>query len=245
MPEPIIPVLFFMVAVLYASVGHAGASGYLAVMTLAIGLDERVARPTALVLNLIVATLGTVQFQRAGAIPWRGLAPYLIGSVPMALLGSRITVADATYKLLVGGVLLAASIRLLIGTITAREPHPPHAMIAVIVGAIIGILSGLTGTGGGIFLTPLVLLLGWARPREAAGMSVAFILVNSAVGLAGRLSRGGVTIPDDAIVWAIAAASGGLLGAWYGAHKSGLVALRRLLAIVLAIAAGKLLVSAF
>jgi hypothetical protein len=114
-------------------------------------------------------------------------------------------------------------------------------MIAVIVGAGIGLLSGMTGTGGGIFLTPLLLLLGWAVPKQASGMSVAFILVNSAAGLVGRLTVATISLPAEAKVWMLAAAAGGLLGAWYGAHRSGLTTLRRLLGVVLLIAAVKLL----
>ncbi|CAN5558690.1 sulfite exporter TauE/SafE family protein [soil metagenome] len=246
MPEsllPFVPIIFFLVATLYASVGHAGASGYLAVMTLAVGLSEKTAGPTALVLNLIVATLGTIQFQRAGLIPWRQLLPYIVGSIPFAWFASRFVMGDDAYKIIVGLLLLFAAARLLFVTLSNREVHPPHDGVAILVGIVIGALAGLTRTGGGIFLTPVLILMAWAKPKEAAGMSVAFILVNSAAGLTGRLMQpGGIDIPSEAVTWAIAAALGGLLGSWYGAHRSGLVTLRRMLAIVLMLAAMKLLI---
>lgn len=233
--------LFFIVALLYSSVGHAGASGYLAVMTLYVGLTEPTARPTALALNILVATIGTIQFASAKQIAWRQLLPFCVGSVPMAFLASSLKLTDQTYKFFVGLVLLAAAARLLLGLPPRATIKPANAFLAVLVGAIIGVLSGLTGTGGGIFLTPLLLVMGWAAPRQAAGLSVAFILVNSAAGLIGRLSSDGVVIPPEAIGWFVAAGLGGLLGSWFGARRSGSDLLRRLLAIVLAIASIKLL----
>lgn len=234
--------LFLTVALLYSSVGHAGASGYLAVMTLFIGLTEDTARPTALALNLLVASIGVIQFASARQIPWRQLLPFCAGSIPLAFVGARIKLTNDWYKIFVGFVLFIAALRLLAGLPNRIAIKPAHDLIAIVIGAAIGVLSGLTGTGGGIFLTPLLLFMGWATPKQAAGISVAFILVNSAVGLYGRLtSNAGINIPTDAYGWFIAAGCGGLLGSWFGARRSGFDMLRRLLAVVLLIAAVKLL----
>lgn len=227
-------------AVLYSSVGHAGASGYLAVMTLVIGLSEPTARPTALALNILVGAIGTIQFAAAKQIPWRALWPFAIGSVPLALFAGSIKLDDPTYKIFVGILLLLAAVRLLLGLPNRTIICACRDGLAIVVGAIIGVLAGLTGTGGGIFLTPLLLVMGWSTPKHAAGMSVAFILVNSLAGLLGRIASYEVQIPPAAIGWAIAASLGGLLGSWFGARRSGFATLRKLLAVVLLIAAVKL-----
>jgi uncharacterized protein len=237
----VIPLVFFLVAALYASVGHAGASGYLAVMALLIGVQEKEAGPTALVLNLIVATFGTIQFQRAKLIAWRALLPYLAGSVPLAYFGGQFALSESTYRVILGVLLVAAAGRLLLGPPPPGPTAPPRPLVAVLVGALIGVLAGLTRTGGGIFLTPVLILTRWAPPKQAAGMSVAFILANSAAGLAGRLRQGAIVVHADALSWGVAAALGGLVGAWYGARRSGLTTLRRLLAVVLLLASLKLL----
>jgi len=169
-------VLFFVVAVLYSAVGHGGASGYLAVLTLVIGLSED-ARPVSWMLNILVATIGTAQFASMMLIPWRRLLPFALGSVPLAFVSGSIKLTDTTYKYFVGVVLLAAAVRLLLGLPRSGSIRPTSDFLAVVVGAVIGLLSGLTGTGGGIFLTPLLLFAGWAPPKQAAGLSVAVILV--------------------------------------------------------------------
>lgn len=235
---------FFVVALLYSSVGHAGASGYLAVMTLIIGLNEATARPTALALNLLVATIGTLQFIAAKQIPWKQLPPYLIGSVPFAWLGGSLTLKDSTYKIIVGCVLFVAALRLLLGQPQRQTIRPTPIFLGILVGAGVGLLSGLTGTGGGIFLTPLILFCGWATPRQAAGLSVVFILANSLAAFMARLTTGPIVLPATALEWGVAAGLGGLLGSWFAARRSHYAAIRWLLAIVLLIAAAKLLLSA-
>ena len=240
----LLPVLILAMALLYSSVGHAGASGYLAAMAL-FGVSPTIMKPSALVLNILVASIGTVQFARAGRVSWSALWPFAVGSIPLAFLGGALHLPGTIYKPLVGAVLLFAAGRLLWFTFrkAASQTHvvrnvPP--VPAVGAGAVIGLLAGLTGTGGGIFLSPLLLLTGWAEIRETAGVSVAFILVNSVAGLAGNLTSVR-QVPAAALVWAAAAAMGGLVGARLGSRRLASTTLRRLLALVLVIAGTKLL----
>ncbi len=235
-----LPVLIFLAALLYASVGHAGASGYLAAMAL-FGVPPEMMKPTALVLNLLVSSIGTVAFARAGSFSWRLFWPFALGAVPLAYFGGALTLPGIWYKPLVGVVLLFAAVRLLLGKLTdAENPQQPPIWASIPLGALIGFLAGLTGTGGGIFLTPLLLLMGWAKTKEAAGTSVAFILVNSLAGLAGKPSSL-AHLPPTLWLWALAAIAGGSLGALLGSKRLPSPSLRRLLALVLLIAAGKLL----
>jgi uncharacterized membrane protein YfcA len=237
--------LILLVAILYSSVGHAGASGYLATMGL-FSLAQGTMRPTALILNLLVSVIGTVQFARAGHFRWRGFWPFALTSIPLSFWGGRTSLADATYNLLVGAVLLFAAWRLIAvgrGNPTiATQPAPiPWGLL---LGAAIGYLSGLTSVGGGIFLTPVLLLMNWADPKQAAATSVAFILVNSAAGLAGQMSStNGFKMPETnlLIAWGAAAIIGGAIGSTLGSRHFPALILRRLLAVVLVIAGIKLL----
>jgi uncharacterized membrane protein YfcA len=232
--------LFFAAALLYSSVGHAGASAYLAAMAL-VGVSASIMRPTALVLNLFVATIVIVRFARAGHLPWRNLVPLAAGSVPMAFLGGSIDLPGEVYRPLVALVLLVGAWRLATATAAPDdEEHPGVPLLpGIAVGAGIGLLAGLTGTGGGIFLTPLLVLAAWTGTRDAAGLSGAFILVNSIAGLAGVLS-GGVSLPPAIPVWVASVVAGGLIGSWLGAARFSILNLRRALAIVLVLAAAKL-----
>ena len=189
--ELLLAALFFAAALLYSSVGHAGASAYLAAMAL-VGVPPAIMRPTALILNLFVATIVTVRFARAGHLPWRSLVPLAIGSVPAAFIGGSIDLPGEVYRLLVAAVLLVGAWRLATAPALADDAdHPGVPWLAGIAsGAAIGLLAGLTGTGGGIFLTPLLVLAGWTGTRDAAGLSGSFILVNSIAGLAGLQSGG-------------------------------------------------------
>jgi len=234
--------LFFAAAVLYASVGHAGASAYLAAMAL-VGVAPETMRPTALALNVFVATIVVVRFSRAGHLPWRQLVPLVIGSIPMAFIGGTIDLAGEIYRPLVAVVLLLGAWRLATSGTSERSDEEVKGVPllgGLASGAGIGLLAGLTGTGGGIFLTPLLVLTGWTRTRDAAGLSGAFILANSVSGLVG-LATGGVSLPSALPVWIGAVAVGGLIGSWLGARRFSILSLRRVLAVVLVLAAAKLI----
>lgn len=192
----ILAAAFLVAALLYSSVGHAGASGYLAAMAL-MGIAPATMKPTALVLNLLVGTVALLRFSKAGYFSWRLLWPFALGSIPLAFVGGAITLPGHWYKSLVGLVLIVAAVRLVWSRAAPSAPAHVHAapvLPAILCGAVIGLLSGLTGTGGGIFLSPLLLFMGWAETRETGGVSAAFILVNSAAGLAG-ISRAFNTCP--------------------------------------------------
>jgi hypothetical protein len=241
-PEAVLlAALFLLAAVLYSSVGHAGASAYLAAMAL-VGTSPDVMRPTALTLNLLVASIVVVRFARAGHLPWRQLLPLVVASVPTAFIGGMIQLPKELYGPLVAIVLLIGAWRLA-ATHVGREPVRARVpwVAGTVAGGGIGLLAGLTGTGGGIFLTPLIVLAGWAPTRQAAGLSGAFILANSIAGLGGILT-GGIVLPGALPVWVVVVGVGGLIGSWLGAAKFSIFGLRRVLAVVLVVAAIKLIV---
>ena len=242
----VVVVAFACVAALYSTVGHAGASGYLAVMAL-LGVAPATMRPTALALNLVVATLATWRFWRAGWIRWSVLAPFVVASVPCAYLGGRIQLPVPGYRALVGVVLLAAAAVLWWRarggelTLVERDVAVPRP-VAVTSGAAIGLLSGLTGTGGGIFLSPLLLFAGWAGPRGAAGLAAPFIWLNSLAGLIGVHWATGSLHPH--LPWFMAAVLvGGWVGTMLGLTRLPRAALLRALSVVLVIAGGKLILA--
>jgi uncharacterized membrane protein YfcA len=229
----------FAAAALYSSVGHAGASGYLAAMAL-FAVAPGSMKPAALTLNILVASITSLRFVRAGAIDWRLFLPLAAASIPMAFVGGTWTLPGRLYKVLVAAALLLAAFRLAhAGGVADREPRLPPWWIAVLFGAGIGLLSGLTGVGGGIYLTPVILFAGWAQPKVASGVSAVFILVNSLSGLAG-LWRTSPELPSALIYWAAAAVAGGLLGSHLGVSRFGSAGLKRALAAVLVIASLKL-----
>jgi len=168
----------FAVAVLYSSVGHAGASGYIATLTL-FGLSPASIKPTALILNILVACIGTYQFWRAGHFSWNLFWPFAILSVPFAFLGGYLIIPAHVLRVIVGGVLLCSALRLFFARKEPENIHAPHLTAAIPVGAGIGFLSGITGTGGGIFLTPILLFFRWTHIKTAAAISALFILLNS------------------------------------------------------------------
>ena len=231
----LLDLLFFAIAALYASVGSGGGSGYLAVMGLA-GVAPELMRPTALVLNILVAGIGTWKYVRAGHFSARLFWPIALMSVPFAFWGGSLSLPTALYRPLVGLVLLYAAFRLWWGTRAAAPPRPGRARLplwaALLVGAVIGLVSGLLGIGGGIFLGPLLLLAGWAGTRQTMGITAAFVLVNSAAGLLGLLATAPV-LPPGIALWLPAVAAGGWLGAEYGSRRLDPLVLRRLLALVL------------
>jgi uncharacterized protein len=230
----VLVVLIFAIATLYSSVGQAGASGYIAAMAL-FGIAPQVMKPSALVLNVLVAGLGTVRFCRAGFFSWRVFLPLAIGSVPLAYFGGSVALPDTIYRKVVGAFLLFVAYRLLF---SPKPLGPTHAartipyQLLIVFGAAVGLLAGLTGIGGGIFLAPIFLFMGRTNAREPAGISAAFILVNSLAAVAGCFSRP-VEIPSEIAWWALSAVAGGLVGSELAIKHLGEVALRRLLAIAL------------
>jgi uncharacterized membrane protein YfcA len=241
----ILAALFFAVAVLYSSVGHAGASGYIAAMAL-LGFAPEQMRPTALALNLLVGGIGLFRFWRAGHVRWRKVLPFVLASAPAAFFAAQVQLARETYSILLGFVLLVAAVGVFRHAARAESEDAAAAgrrvpwLPGLLVGAAIGVLSGLTGTGGAIFLTPLLLFAHWMPTREASGTSVAFVWINSLTGLAGLLHATG-TLPAMLPLWLGVAALGALLGTQLGLRWLPLRGLRRALGVVLLIAAAKLL----
>jgi uncharacterized membrane protein YfcA len=228
-----------LIAFLYSSVGHAGASGYIATMTL-FGLAPTVIRPTALVLNILVAIIGSFQFWRAGYFSWKLFWPFALLSIPAAYAGGYLQPSTGALRILIGVVLLFSAARLVFRKSDPPETNPPRKPLAIGVGAGLGFLSGLTGTGGGIFLTPLLLFCQWAKIKQAAAVSALFILVNSIGGLVGYFSAKH-SIPTLGIYLAIPAIIGGTIGSYLGSRRLPVRGIAMFLATVLTIAGIKLI----
>jgi uncharacterized membrane protein YfcA len=228
-----------VIAFLYSSVGHAGASGYIAVMSL-FSMAPAEIKPTALVLNILVASISSWQFWYAGHFSWRLFWPFALLSIPCAFLGGYLDLPTQAFRILVGIVLLFSAVHLLIRPRAEQESHPPSRSLSFGVGAGLGLLSGLTGTGGGIFLTPLVIFMRWARTKTASAVSALFILVNSTSGLLGNISAT-QSLPAFIFPLAVAVVCGGTAGSYLGSRRFPPAAIKRLLAAVLAIAGFKLI----
>ena len=230
-------------AALYSSVGHGGASAYLAIMAL-FSVAPEVMRPTALALNLVVATFAAARFALKGQTNWRLLAAFALTAVPAAFIGGSIALPPAIYRPLVGIVLLLAAARLFwqLERLAARPVRSPSLAVTLPAGAGLGLLAGLTGTGGGIFLSPLIILFGWEDARRTAGVAAAFIVLNSLAGLLGNLASV-AQWPDELPILAGAVFSGALLGSWLGVARLPRHRLLQSLAVVLVIAGLKLLLS--
>lgn len=239
----VIAILFFAGAALYASVGHAGASAYLAVMGL-YSFAPSVMKPTALALNILVAAVATFKFYRAGLFSGRLFWPFAVVSVPTAFIGGATTLPAHWYKVVVGVVLLYAAVWMFRSSLKPLQvgSHPPPLWAAMVAGLGIGFLSGLTGVGGGIFLSPILLYLGWAETRATSGVAAPFILVNSIAGLLGHMSSV-AELPPNIPVWGVAVVLGGWIGASYGSRRAPAPILRQLLALVLVVASVKLIFS--
>ena len=238
--------MIFAAAVLYTSVGHAGASGYIAAMAL-MGLAPDVMKPTALTLNILVASFASLRWTRNGKdLAWKSLLPLVIASGPAAFIGGAIQLSATQYRVLVGVILLVAGIKFLwkpkTGIAAASLPTDVPWLGGLATGASVGLLSGLTGTGGGIFLTPMLLVFGWAAARQAAGLTAPFILVNSIAGLAGNCASI-QRLPMELPYLVAAALLGALVGTQIGTRWASSETLQRLLGVVLIIAAGKFLFS--
>lgn len=240
----VLAVLIFIAALLYASVGHAGASGYIAAMAL-MGIAPATMKPTALMLNIFVAVIATFKFYRVGAFSWRLFWPLALTSIPCAYIGGVLTLPNHLFKPMVGLVLIYAAWR----TFQTAHPAAPLAIrsaslpILLLSGAVLGLLSGLTGVGGGIFLSPLMLLWRWAETKVISGIAAAFILVNSIAGLLGVMSKA-IVLPSALPYWILAAIMGGSIGAEFGSKRLSNPTIRKLLALVLLVAGAKMLATA-
>jgi len=233
-------ILLFFVAFLYASVGHGGASGYLALMAL-YGIAPEVMKPTALVLNLFVSLTSFVQFYRGKYFNWKIFLPLAAASMPLAYIGGLITVDATVYKKILGLLLLLPVARFLFFTnIKVSELKKTDLFLSIVIGAVIGFLSGLIGIGGGIILSPVLLLLKWTDMKQTAAISALFIFVNSLSGLAGQVTKG-IDFSADMYGYLAVAFAGGLAGAYLGALKFKQEILKYVLAVVLLVAAVKLM----
>jgi hypothetical protein len=232
-------VTVFVVALLYSCVGHAGASGYIAVMTL-FNLDSSMIKPAALMLNILVASIASWQFWKAGHFSLKLFLPFAAASVPFAFLGGYINLPISVFKIIIGLILLYSAGRFFIKPNDVEEPHSPKKESAFSVGAGIGFFSGLTGVGGGIFLTPIVIVMKWARTKTASAISASFILVNSISGLAGNMTST-KNLPFFVLPLAVSAVVGGSIGSFYGSQRFSPVIAKKILAIVLIVAGTNLI----
>ena len=233
--------LFALGAALYSSVGHGGASAYIAAMAL-FAVAPEVMKPTALALNLLVAGFGTWRYAHRGLTNWKLVLAFALTATPAAFIGGAIHLPAIYYKPLVGLLLWAAAARLLWQPkmLAERETKSPPLWITFPTGAILGLLAGLTGTGGGIFLSPLIILNAWEEPRHTSGVVAAFILLNSIAGLAGNAASVGY-LPSQLPLFLAAVAAGALLGTWLGVERLPRPWLLRTLGAVLVVAGVKLL----
>jgi uncharacterized membrane protein YfcA len=232
--------LLFLIALLYASVGHGGASGYLALMAL-FSVTPEVMKPTALMLNLFVSLTSFIQFYRGRHFRWRLFWPFAIASIPMAFVGGMVQVDGAIYKKILGILLLIPVVRFLFfSNIKVKDIRRSDIALSLVIGAVIGLLSGLIGIGGGIILSPIILLLKWADQKQTAAISALFIFVNSVAGLLGQLQKG-IHFSADMYAYVAVAFAGGLCGAWLGALRFNQNVLKYVLGMVLAVASYKLL----
>ena len=240
----VLAVLLLLAAILYSSVGHAGASGYLAAMAL-VGISPAVMKPTALALNIFVALITTAKFYRAGFFSWRLFIPLAITAIPLAYIGGRLSLPADIYKPIVGIALIYAAWRSFYTAKGASEYEIKNAPfpLLLLVGGGLGFLSGLTGVGGGIFLSPLLLFFRWAPVKIISGVAAAFILVNSVAGIFGVMSLSTQFHPALPI-WAILVVAGGYVGAEYGSKRLGNPTIQRLLSLVLLVAGAKMIATA-
>jgi uncharacterized membrane protein YfcA len=239
-PDMLLAGCMLLVAALYTTVGHAGASGYLALMGLA-GVAPEVMRPTALVLNIFVSSFTVWRFWRAGLFRWRVLWPFLVGAIPMGFIGGAIVLPAHIYRPVVGVILFIAAARFLFPRLFPASPEvrDPPIRPAMACGAAIGLLSGLTGTGGGIFLSPLLLILGWAQVRIASGVAALFIWFVSLAGLLGNLSSVRA-LPSELPIYLGAVMAGAVIGTTLGTGRLSASGVLKALGLVLIVAGFKL-----
>ena len=234
--------LIFIAAVLYSSVGHGGASGYLAAMAL-FGMAPAAMKPLALAMNIAVAGLGFFRLYRAGYFNARLFLPFALGSIPAAYAGGAWKLQDTTYRYIVGAALMIAAIRMFMDYQRDGELRRPPHLLAFGIGAVIGLLSGLTGVCRGIFLSPVLLMLNWTSMRESAAIAAAFILVNSVAGLAGYAGSAHAAWPPNLWLFVAVALAGGIVGSELAVRRLAPHKLKMLLGVVLVIAGGKMILT--
>lgn len=234
-------IVLIVIAFLYASIGHGGASGYLALMAL-FSLDPLMMRSSALTLNLFVAGVSFISYYRGGYFRWKILMPFIITSIPMAYLGAQMQIDPRLYKIILGIFLLIAVLRMLI--LKPKQGNnitDPNLLIGLAIGAGLGFFSGMIGIGGGIILSPILILMGWATVKEAAAVSAIFIFLNSASGLVG-VAQSGFNPNPEIFYWIGIALLGGILGSYSGSIKFSQIRLQYILAFVLIMASFKLFI---
>ncbi len=233
--------LLFIVAFLYASVGHGGASGYLALMAL-FNFNPSIMKSSSLILNIFVSFISFYQYYRGGNFKWKLFWPFVITSIPASFIGAYLTLDALVYKRILGVLLVFPILRLLgiIGKGSNEDTKEPGLILALIIGASIGFFSGMIGIGGGILLSPVILLMHWGNMKQTAAISALFIFVNSISGLVGLISNG-TAIDPQVYSWVFIAVAGGVAGAYLGRKKLSNKVLKGMLAIVLVIASIKLL----
>jgi len=232
--------LLFVVAMLYSSVGHGGASGYLALMAI-YAFSPEVMKPTALILNLFVSLTSFIQFYRGEHFKWKIFLPLALTSIPLAFVGGMITMEASIYKKILGSILFIPVVRFLFfANIPDDELKKSNLTLSIVIGSLIGFLSGLIGIGGGIILSPILLLLKWTNQKQTAAISALFIFVNSLSGLAGQFTKG-ISVSSDMLTFVAIAFAGGICGAYLGALKFKQNILKNTLAVVLMMAGWKLI----
>ena len=232
-------ILLPVVAFLYAAVGHGGASGYLALMGL-FSFSEELMKPTGLLLNLFVAAISFYHFWRSGYFNGRLFTYFVISSFPLAYLGGTLNIDAKVYKIILGVLLLFAIAKMLGLFGTERDEIRPVGWgTGLLVGGVIGFFSGLIGIGGGIILSPVILLFRWGKMKEAAAVSALFIWVNSAAGMTGQLTQG-VVIDSQSWLFVMLAVLGGFAGGYFGSKIINNQGLRYVLSFVLILAVLKL-----
>lgn len=232
-------------AFLYASVGHGGASGYHAIMAL-FAIESVLMKSTALTLNIFVAGISFYHYKRAGYFKWKVFLPFALGSIPLAYLGGTIAIQEEIYKGILGVFLIFAVIKMLgfIGKENNELKELPFYM-GLMLGGVLGLISGLIGIGGGIILSPILLLFRWAKMKEAAAISALFIFVNSISGLLGIIHSGNYTPINNIGIWIAIAVIGATFGSYLGSQKISNKGVQYLLAFVLLVASIKLLLPLF
>lgn len=241
-----LPIAITITAALYASVGQAGATGYIAIFGL-IGFGPEVIKPAALSLNILVAAIGSFRFIRAGLLTWRTCYPFAVLGAPFSVLGGAINLPAAYYQPLVGCLLLLACAQMIRSARGAAQrdqqaSHDPPFLRALLTGGAVGFISGITGTGGGIFLAPIVLTYGWVETRRASAVSAAFNLMNSTAALAGTWATLGA-FPAALPWWLLAAGIGGAFGSWLGVRYLPVAMLRYILAALVGVAGARMLLA--